>query len=234
MAKSALHFFFIIKFRCDSPTRRHMHAQDVAAFENNKCPACLHIVETDWHILTSPYDLCGETQLSQSLKDTFEGKSYPLDLTMILSWAHTRSSSDPGLQMPVANREPGFHNLLVVPNGGNIPKADCHHRRTTSTTNQTSTTLNNQANDKADWSSINLTSLRRMAAVTMTHGRDKTERERKKRLEKLTPRVVAIYTTHSWTDSLPMTRLLSKPQSMRDSNPSHEPKPGSNSSSPQS
>ena len=44
---------FIVKFAHDLlPTHRHMHRIRRAA--HDKCPACIHLTETDWYILSYP------------------------------------------------------------------------------------------------------------------------------------------------------------------------------------
>jgi hypothetical protein len=107
--------------------------------------------------------------------------------------------------MPVANREPGFHNLAVAQNQigwQHILKGRFSHHWI-----QIQQYLINNQPDIGDTKQSGERWLRLVINQLWTslwqvwqtrnndlHGRDKTERERK-RLEKLTPQVVALYDT---------------------------------------
>ena len=74
---------FIVKFAHDHlPTRRHMHRTGRA--ESDKCPVCLHIVETDWHILSCPGRSVWHEELLSTLGDPLLINHTQPDLSLIL------------------------------------------------------------------------------------------------------------------------------------------------------
>jgi hypothetical protein len=74
---------FIVKFAHKHlPTCRHMHR--IKRAETDKCPACIHIVETDWHILSCPRRSLWRAALLQTLGDTLANNHTQLDLALIL------------------------------------------------------------------------------------------------------------------------------------------------------
>jgi hypothetical protein len=102
---------FIIKFAHDHlPTRRHMHR--IGKAETDKCPACQHIIETDWHILSCPRRSLWRESLIKQLKETLRMNYTQFDLTLILVQGVRGALRDPHFQMPIADREPRFPKPL--------------------------------------------------------------------------------------------------------------------------
>ena len=102
---------FIVKFAHEHlPTRRHMHR--IKRAETDKCPACLHIVETDWHILSCPRRSLWRNELLKTLGDTLVTNHTQLDLALILIQGIRGAIANQHFQMNPNQREPVFRTLV--------------------------------------------------------------------------------------------------------------------------
>ena len=102
---------FIVKFAHEHLfTRRHMHRIKRAA--HDKCPACLHIAETDWHILSCPSRSLWRSELLRTLGDALVTNHTQLDLALILLQGIRGALANQHFQMDPNNREPLFRALV--------------------------------------------------------------------------------------------------------------------------
>jgi hypothetical protein len=196
---------FIIKFAHDHlPTRRHM--QRIGRAESDKCPACLHIVENDWHILSCPRRSIWREELLSTLRDNLEHQHTQPDIALLLIQGIRGALSNPLYQMNPNNREPRFRMLVNAQNRigwQHILKGRFSHHWTQT---QGRHIIDDPALDASKqtgdqwlkhtlhhiWTMLWQVWLERNEDL---HGREKDERE-KKRLEKIRPRIIALYNTH--------------------------------------
>ena len=92
------------------PTRRHMHQIKRAA--HNKCPACIYLTETDWHILSCPSQSLWRKYHHRTLGETLTIHHIQLDLALILIQGIQGALANPQFQMNPNNREPIFRALV--------------------------------------------------------------------------------------------------------------------------
>ena len=195
---------FIVKFAHDHlPTRRHMRRTGRA--ESDKCPACLHIVETDWHILSCPRRSLWRNDLLKTLGDTLEAHHTQPDIALIMLQGIRGALSNQRFQMNSNNREPSFCMLVNSQNRigwQHMLKGRFSHHWTQIQGRHIfeDPTLNSEKQTAEGWMKQVLhalwSSLWQVWLIRNEdlHGRDKDEAERK-RLEKLRPRVSALYAT---------------------------------------
>jgi hypothetical protein len=130
---------FIIKFAHGRlPTRRHMCLGEV---ETDKCPACLHIAETDWHILSWPLRPVWRTSLIATLTETLRINHTQSDLTILLLQGSRGVLASPTFQMSLSNREPSFQHSSAPRTksaGTTFLKADLATTGSTSSNSSTS------------------------------------------------------------------------------------------------
>jgi hypothetical protein len=145
---------FIVKFAHNHlPIHRHMYRMKRA--ETDKCPACNHIVKTDWHILSCPRCSIWWEELLRTLGDLLAINKIQLDLALILLQGIRGALSNQHFQMNPNNREPSFRTLVKAQNksaGSICSKDDSANtepksKAATSWMTQTSTTRNNQETD---------------------------------------------------------------------------------------
>jgi hypothetical protein len=197
---------FIVKLAHDHlPTRRHMRR--IGRAESDKCPACLHIVETDWHIFSCPRRSLWREDFLRTLRDTLEIQHTQPDLTQILLQGIRGALSDQHFQMSTTKREPRFRMLVQAQNKigwQHILKGRFSHHWTQL---QGRHILDDPELDPTKktgdrWLKQVLhhiwTALWRVWLIRNDdlHGRDKDEQERK-RMEKLRPHVLALYSKQS-------------------------------------
>jgi hypothetical protein len=89
---------FIIKFaHTHLPTRQHM--RQIGEAKSDKCPACLHTIETHWHIINCKKRNAWRTTLIKDLKDTLQHIDTQPDLFLILVQGIRGALTDPTYQM---------------------------------------------------------------------------------------------------------------------------------------
>jgi hydrogenase maturation factor len=76
--------------------------------ETDKCPACQHIVETDWHIMSCTRRTLWREELLCTLGDTLRINHTQPDLIIILLQGIRGAFSDQRYQMHTHNREHRF------------------------------------------------------------------------------------------------------------------------------
>jgi hypothetical protein len=106
---------FITKFAHEHlPTRKHM--KRIGEAESDKCPACLHTIETAWHILSCENRSKWRNTLINNLKDILHINNTQPDLTLLLLQGVRGALHDPMFQMTATNREPRFQYLVTAQN----------------------------------------------------------------------------------------------------------------------
>jgi hypothetical protein len=186
------------------PTRKHM--KRIGEAESDKCPACLHTIETAWHILSCENRSEWRNSLINKLKETLHVNKTQPGLTLILIQGVRGALHDPLFQMPATNRETRFQYLVTAQNqiGWNhiLRGRFSHHwlqlqlqlqqvhiyldPDTDSTKQSGEIWLKRILN--CIWTSLWQVWLIRNDDL---HGRDREQRE-KKRIGKLAPKVVAL------------------------------------------
>jgi hypothetical protein len=171
--------------------------------ESDKCLACHHTTETAWHILSCDNRDEWRKTLYKNIADVlYINKTQP-DLTLILIQGVREAIKDPNYQMDESNRETRFQLLIHAQNmiGWNhlLKGRFSHHwiqcqqahiymdPDTDSTKQSGEIWLKRVLN--CTWTTIWKAWLIRNDDL---HGRDRQQRE-KKRIEKLTPRIRALY-----------------------------------------
>jgi hypothetical protein len=102
---------FIIKFAHDHlPTRRHMHR--IKQAPHDKCPACMHITETAWHILSCPSRSLWRAEMLRTLGESLITNHTQPDIALILLQGIRGALSNHRFQMNPNNREPLFRALV--------------------------------------------------------------------------------------------------------------------------
>jgi hypothetical protein len=171
--------------------------------ETDKCPSCLHLVETAWHIFSCPNRSLWRNKLLSTLADTLRINKTQPDLTLILLQGVRGALHNPTFQMPVGPREPVFQFLVAAQNQigwDHLLKGRFSHHWLQ--VQQLHIHLNPDIDDTKQsserwlkrilhhiWTSLWQGWLARNEAL---HGHDRNSRARK-RLEKITPQVVALY-----------------------------------------
>jgi hypothetical protein len=193
---------FIVKFAHEHlPTRRHMRR--IKRAETDKCPACIHIVETDWHILSCPRRSLWRAELLKTLGDTLTNNHTQLDLALILIQGIRGALANQHFQMNPNNREPVFRALVNSQN-----KIGWQHLLKGRFSNQWTIIQGRHILDDPEIDQQKQSGDRWLKQVLHhlwthlwrlwisrnedLHGRDNDEKERK-RLEKLRPRILALY-----------------------------------------
>jgi hypothetical protein len=82
--------------------------------ETDQCPACLHLVETEWRILGCPARSVWRTNLLSTLTDVLHVNKTQPDLKMILLQGIRGALQNPQFQMPASQREPHFQFLVTA------------------------------------------------------------------------------------------------------------------------
>jgi hypothetical protein len=101
----------IIKFAHGHlPTRKHMLR--IGEAETDKCPACIHNMEDEWHILTCAKREEWRATLIKNLTDLLHITKTQPDLTLILLQGIRGALQDQQYQMDNTNREPRFKYLI--------------------------------------------------------------------------------------------------------------------------
>jgi hypothetical protein len=193
---------FIVKFaHAHLPTRRHMYRMKRA--ETDKCPACNHIVETDWHILSCPRRSLWREELLSTLGDLLDINKTQPDIALILLQGIRGALANQHFQMNPNNREPLFRTLVNAQNKigwqhllkGRFSK---HWTQIQDRHIMDEPDIDHEKQSGDRWLKLVLNHLWTLIWQVWLirnedlHGRDKDENERK-RLEKLHPRVVALY-----------------------------------------
>ena len=94
-------------------TRQHMYRIKIAAYD--KCPACIHLTETEWHILSCPTRSIWRNNLLRTLGETLATHNTQLDLALIMLQGIQGALANPHFQMNPKNREPIFRALVNSP-----------------------------------------------------------------------------------------------------------------------
>ena len=193
---------FIIKFAHEHlPTRKHM--MRIGEAETDQCPSCQHVVETPWHILSCPNRSIWRKSLTTSLDDILRITNTQPDLTIIMLQGVRGALLDSAYQMPLADREIRFHHLVAAQNAigwNHLLKGRLSHHWLLCQQLHIHLDPNIDSNKTSSehwlkrvlnclWTSIWQVWLIRNEDL---HGRDRQQRETK-RIEKLTPQVVALY-----------------------------------------
>jgi hypothetical protein len=171
--------------------------------ESDKCPACQHIVETDWHILNCPRRSLWREEFLSTLGDLLHINRTQPDLHIILLQGIRGALSDQRYQMNNNNREHRFRLLVHAQN-----KIGWQHLLKGRFSKQWNQIQTKHIADDPDLDPEKQSGERWMKRVINhiwtnlwkvwlirnddLHGRDKFEKERK-RIDKLTPRIIALY-----------------------------------------
>ena len=88
-----------------------MHRTKRAA--NDKCPACIHITKTDWHIIRCPSQSLWRTELLQTLGATLTTHHTQVDLALIILQGNQGALTNQHFQMdPNNDRKPILRALV--------------------------------------------------------------------------------------------------------------------------
>jgi hypothetical protein len=71
--------------------------------ETDKCPACLHITETVWHILSCPRRSLWRKEFLETLNETLSTHHTQPDLALILVQGIRGALAQPDFQMSTSN-----------------------------------------------------------------------------------------------------------------------------------
>jgi hypothetical protein len=193
---------FITKFAHEHlPTRRHM--KRIGEAESDQCPSCRNTTETSWHILNCANRTEWCNTLHKHLSDVlYVNKTQP-DLAIILMQGVREAIKYPNYQMEESNREHRFTILVQAQNliGWNhILKGRFSHHWIQC--QQAHIYLDPDTDSKKQSGEIWLKRILNCMWTNLwqvwlirnddLHGRDRQQRE-KKCIEKLTPRIVALY-----------------------------------------
>jgi hypothetical protein len=171
--------------------------------ESDKYPACMHTIETHWHTISYEERNAWRTTLIKDLKDTLQHTDTQPDLSLILIQGICGAIIGPTYQMSEENQEICFKHLVRKQNRigwHHILKGRLSHQWVqcqqlhihsdpgTDSTKQSGEIWLKRVLNRL-WTSLWDVWL---LSNDDLHGRDRQQREQK-RLEKLTPKVEALY-----------------------------------------
>ena len=104
---------FIVKFAHDHLPTRQRHVHRIKRAAHDKCPACIHLTETEWHILSCPNRSIWRNKLLRTLGETtLATHNTHLDLALILLQEIRGALANPQFQRNLNKREPIFRALV--------------------------------------------------------------------------------------------------------------------------